>query len=470
MPLGFERINERTTRPNPHINFIKPLSTSSSREAEEYLSIIAAIMYPIMKSNHIYVQSLEEFPPNPEFAGRNFNAGEVIQLVIKDRSGRWLPLRHVQMVMVHELAHCKQMNHSKFFWSVRNQYATELKVLWSKRYTGEGLWGRGRRLDGGIFTTSRMPDQSLLPESICGGTYRRRGRKRKRDGSEKPQLSYAERQQRRILKKFGTGGVTLGADEDTKVKLEGGKKAKGKPKVARSARGRELRAAAALARLEKVKEEKIKEEPSDSETDSEYEWPPSDEDLAGNGNIELATDALGHSFVRVCDGEDVRDEDVKREMEEMLLADFDDGANTSLDTTNQEQHITKDIQPAQSKIKEEDISTESESEPENHRNATKYANGDRSITKPEIQSTVNKDPIINLKPQQDDYLTCGICSLANDTDSIVCTACLNVLRPDKMPNHWRCQSLACRDGTYINMGDYGLCQICGAGKPTVLAR
>lgn len=55
-----------------------------------------------MKENHLSVMSLEEYEPNPEFVGRNFNAGEVIQLVLKSRSGRWLPFEYVQMVMMHE--------------------------------------------------------------------------------------------------------------------------------------------------------------------------------------------------------------------------------------------------------------------------------------------------------------------------------------------------------------------------------
>jgi hypothetical protein len=55
-----------------------------------------------MKEHHLSVMSLEEYEPNPEFVGRNFNAGEVIQLVLKSRSGRWLPFEYVQMVMMHE--------------------------------------------------------------------------------------------------------------------------------------------------------------------------------------------------------------------------------------------------------------------------------------------------------------------------------------------------------------------------------
>ena len=55
-----------------------------------------------MKENHLSVMSLEEYEPNPELVGRNFNAGEIVQLVLKSRLGRWLPFEYVQMVMMHE--------------------------------------------------------------------------------------------------------------------------------------------------------------------------------------------------------------------------------------------------------------------------------------------------------------------------------------------------------------------------------
>jgi len=56
-----------------------------------------------MKEHHLSVMSLEEYEPNAEFVGRNFNAGEVIQLVLKARfTGHWLPFDYVQMVMMHE--------------------------------------------------------------------------------------------------------------------------------------------------------------------------------------------------------------------------------------------------------------------------------------------------------------------------------------------------------------------------------
>jgi hypothetical protein len=191
MVLGFERINERTQRPNAHINFIRTLPGSTSSIAENILNRVAAICYPFMKSHMILVQALEEFPYNTEFVGRNFNAGEVIQLVLRDRNGRWLPQRMVEMVMVHELAHCKQMNHSKAFWKVRDEYAVELRALWAKGYTGEGLWGRGINLDTGALQADDGEAMDV-PEHLCGGTYGRKRNKRKRGGKEKPALSYAE--------------------------------------------------------------------------------------------------------------------------------------------------------------------------------------------------------------------------------------------------------------------------------------
>ncbi|KAI7012290.1 hypothetical protein KC355_g5470, partial [Hortaea werneckii] len=85
MPLGFQRLNERTQRPNANINFIKPLDSPDKEVAQDFLERIAAQCHPIMKEHYLSVMSLEEYPPNPEFLGRNFNAGEVIQLVLKDR-------------------------------------------------------------------------------------------------------------------------------------------------------------------------------------------------------------------------------------------------------------------------------------------------------------------------------------------------------------------------------------------------
>jgi hypothetical protein len=67
----------------------------------------------IMREHNLSVMSLEEYEPNAEFVGRNFNAGEVIQLVLKSRFSRqWLPFDYVQMVMMHEYASPGENSHN----------------------------------------------------------------------------------------------------------------------------------------------------------------------------------------------------------------------------------------------------------------------------------------------------------------------------------------------------------------------
>ena len=88
MPLGILRLNERHQRPNSRITFIKPLPGPDAPLAQDYLERVAAICHPIMKRYYLSITSLEEYEPNPDFMGRNFNNGEVIQLVVNHpRSG-----------------------------------------------------------------------------------------------------------------------------------------------------------------------------------------------------------------------------------------------------------------------------------------------------------------------------------------------------------------------------------------------
>lgn len=337
MPLGIQRINAKKSHPNDRIVFIKPLKGPDEKIAQDFLERIAAqcgkfpfgspqpnilsipnipVPVPIMRDHHLSVTTLEEYEPNREFVGRNFNAGEVIQLVLKSRSGRWLPFAYVQMVMMHELAHNSQMNHSRAFWAVRNAYAESMRLLWRRSYAGEGLWGRGALLGTGAWERDTVPADEALPEHLCGGTYRSRGRKRK------PKVSYREQKERRIRKKFGVKGEVLGEDEEVKRKLEG-KSVAAKPRVAGSARGRELRAAAALARFETVKKEEVKKEvvvidEDDIETASEAETESGDEEGdATEVDGRKILDGKGHRMVKVCEDENPDDADARNELSEL---------------------------------------------------------------------------------------------------------------------------------------------------------
>jgi hypothetical protein len=451
MPLGFERLNERTQRPNAHINFIRTLPGSSSTVAEQILNRVAAICYPFMKANMILVQALEEFPYNTEFVGRNFNAGEVIQLVLRDRHGHWLPQRMVEMVMVHELAHCKQMNHSKVFWKVRDAYAADLRSLWQTGYTGEGLWGRGRGLETGELHTSQV-HAGDVPEHLCGGTYGRRAKKRRRGGKGKETMSYAERKQRRILKKFGSGGQALGADEDTKVKLEGGVPKKGKPRVAGSARGRDLRAAAALARFDTTKKEAdpIKEEDM---SDSETEYESDDDSVVAAIDVDgkRMLDDQGHALVKICEEEDSQDGNARREMGEIH------------DMTPEQRPSKKEepgpsFPPAPHLLGKQSPLTVIEQSSRLSSAKKTYTEEARDPYTSDPKNKAEHDPAKGLS----DLKSCNVCSLDNEIGSLTCTACSNVLDLQLVPNYWRCKSTACIGSQYINSGDAGRCGVCGS--------
>lgn len=461
MVLGIERINAQRQQPNSRIVFIKPLPGPTEAFAQDFLERVAAICHPIMKANHLSVMSLEEYEPNPEFIGRNFNAGEVIQLVLKaPYTGHWISFRSVVMVMMHELAHCKQMNHSGSFWRVRNQFAGEMKDLWSKGYTGDGFWSRGKTLLSGQYEPVRSARAEAVPRSLCGGTFRStQGRKRKRkvEGSPvKQTLSYAERQQRRIAKKFGTKGVTLGDDEDTRVKLENGKRPKGKPRVAGSARGRELRAAAALARFGGQQEGPVKNEQagSGSDTDSDYEDVNMKTELATDLDESRLVDSKGNGMVKVCEDEDGDDVHVKQEMQE--LQDVDDIALAS----------------GQAKV-----SNTNEGGPSNvskHDNYNTRGQGGLEIRGAKTLPSESDNPVNRVNDKQGPSVfrlsgridvSCPICSMKNACSTTLCVACSHVLEPHSMPGHWQCSSTTCLESLYINSADSGLCGVCGSRKP-----
>ena len=451
-----------------------------------------------MKANHLSIMTLEEHEPNPEFIGRNFNAGEIIQLVLKaPYSGHWLSFRSVQMVMMHELAHCVQMNHSGAFWKVNNRFKGELRELWAKGYTGDGFWGRGQTLLSGEYDTGRNLENEILPANLCGGSFRSSRRGKRKRGREKPKESYAERQQRRIKKKFGVNGVTLGDDGATKVKLENGIKSKGKPRVAGSKRGRELRAAAALARFDQVKKESPKDEIlfSDSETESDED--NADATEAFNPDGSRLRDGKGRGMVKVCEDADRDDVHVKQEIQELQylnrahpdtqigetsnvnssgtqgrgngavslsrLSRTQGAATQHSDPSHPQTHDSglrmEDI-PLYDKSKDHSLSRKPSAEA--HQVTSRSLDGLRKSSSSTPASGPPKAQNTTDHQLQASGMICPICSMANEPTSLLCIACSHVLATGKVIRHWRCQSDACKDSQYINAADCGLCGVCGA--------
>jgi hypothetical protein len=69
MPLGWERINSKSSTPSKNIVFIKPQPGPDENLSKNFLERIAAQCLPIMNSHHLAVVSLEEYQPNREFWG-----------------------------------------------------------------------------------------------------------------------------------------------------------------------------------------------------------------------------------------------------------------------------------------------------------------------------------------------------------------------------------------------------------------
>lgn len=509
MPLNTLRLNHQpSSHPNPLITFIKPLPRPESEKtayetADLLLRAIAAQCLPIMKSHHLAITTLEEHEPNPEFIGRNFNNGEIVQLVLRSRSGAWLDVKMIQMVMMHELAHNMHMNHGRMFWQVRNGFAVEMRGLWAKGYTGEGFWGGGRVLGGlegnlrsglGVVGSEELKD---LP--VCGGTFRSRGRgRRKRKKGKEDGLTWKEKKNRRIEKKFGKNGVALGEDEDKRLMLEmNGKGPVGvKPRVAQSKRGRELRVAAALARfdtnkkevdqLEAVKKEN-EETGSGSEDESEYEEVDSDagQEDAKDANGQKLLDSKGHGMVKICGDEDQDNLDVKQEMEELEGLHLDSGSRSERNGDHTAKEVPKSLYDIPQHTEESktvsgpnshSFSTDTTSH--NHRahqpnsSLTAARRDSRLSPPPKSRSPSTPAPTTHTVPQKTQTLpavtsattSCPICSLTNPTLNATCAACSHVLDSKKDPRSWRCTSDACEGSAYLNPGDAGVCGICGGRR------
>ncbi|KAL8748843.1 MAG: hypothetical protein Q9199_008040 [Rusavskia elegans] len=302
-----------------------------------------------------------------------------------------------------------------------------------------------------------------MPERLCGGTFRtRRGRKRKR-GVKAEELSYAERQQRRIEKKFGQNGQQLGGEEETRVKLENGKKPKGKPRVAGSARGRELRAAAALARFGTQKEEEVKKEEatgaSDSDSGSDFEDVKLEKEAIDLNGSKLL-DGKGRGMVKVCEDENEDDFHVKQEMDELH-----DLSITPIESHDEATHPSKRQQPS---LKHETDSQSKNHTTDNDTRATSVTI--KHETSPHPAALQPKHPSPESGAPKDSEISptdssCPICSMANETSALVCVACSHVLQPRLMPGSWRCQSSVCQGSRYLNAGDCGICGVCGSSKP-----
>ncbi|OCH95379.1 WLM-domain-containing protein [Obba rivulosa] len=255
------RLNEREANPNPHINFISALPAAdeaSREEARQLLRALAAQVRPVMKAHGFAVNSLEEYEYNKVFAGRNWNNGEVVELVLRNANGQYVPVSWLLSTLCHELAHIQHMNHGPAFQALWAKLRQEVRELQNKGYYGDGYWSSGTRLADSARVGTYGISAEGLPEYMCGGAHSRKrptALRRKRGTQQAgpsnhtgPQTAKRRKAGSRVTAKaaFKGEGTALNADIEDEDRKKAGT---GFGKKAGSKRAREERALAAERRL-----------------------------------------------------------------------------------------------------------------------------------------------------------------------------------------------------------------------------
>jgi len=282
--MVYLRINEKEPNPNPHINFITALpdSDESNEAARQLLRALAAQIKPVMKKHGFAINSFEEYEWNRVFAGRNWNTGETVEIVLRSQRGVFLSTPWLLNVVCHEVAHIKHMNHSRDFHALWAQLRSEVLELQRKGYYGDGYWSSGQRLSDSARVVGEGFEASELPEYLCGGAQaksrpklskrRHRAAKNSAGPSNHTGVQTAKRRKAgsRVKTEFSGEGNALNEGSD-KVKGIGFRK------QAQSNRAREERALAAEKRLLAL-QSKIARDASESESEGDGYDTPQEQD------------------------------------------------------------------------------------------------------------------------------------------------------------------------------------------------
>ncbi|KAJ7170646.1 WLM domain-containing protein [Mycena crocata] len=257
------RLNERESNPNPHVNFVSALADGdpeSQEDARQYLRALAAQVRPVMKAHGFTVNSLEEYEHNMVFAGRNWNHGETVELVLRRPNGTFLPATWLMGVLCHELAHIKHMNHGPAFQALWKKLREEVRALQLSGYYGDGYWSAGTRLRDSAKVIGAGIDAGEFPAYMCGGAHSRarptalrRKRRTHQPAPGAPIASLKTGRQTAKRRKAGARVTSKSAFSDQGNSLVEDPEVKGKGtgfrKQAASKRAREERALAAERRL-----------------------------------------------------------------------------------------------------------------------------------------------------------------------------------------------------------------------------
>lgn len=254
------RLNENETNPNPHINFITALKSDpgDQEDARQLLRALAAQVRPVMKAHGFAINSFEEYEYNRVFAGRNWNHGETLELVLRRADGTFCPTYWLMSTLCHELAHIKHMNHGPAFQALWSRLRAEVRRLQDRGYYGDGYWSSGTRLRDSARVGGVGIDAGDLPEYMCGGAQ-----SRARPTARRRRATQGKR--REVVPSLHTGAQTAkkrkaGARVTSKYAFTGegatlanGDKGTGFGKQATSKRARDERALAAERRMQALR-------------------------------------------------------------------------------------------------------------------------------------------------------------------------------------------------------------------------
>ncbi|KAL6302393.1 WLM domain-containing protein [Sparassis latifolia] len=247
--------------------------SAHQEDARQLLRALAAQLRPVMKGHGFVVNSLEEYEHNIVFAGRNWNNGEVVELVLRGASGAFLPVSWLMSTLCHELAHIQHMNHGSAFQALWTKLRNEVRALQSKGYYGDGYWSSGTRLADSSRVGGQSLDASDMPEYMCGGAQKRTrptSLRRRRGAGAKTGAQTAKKRKAgtRVTARDAFKGSGRALNED--VEDEKGKKAgAGFRKKAGSKRARQERALAAERRLQALQTQASSSGQAPSQNDSD---------------------------------------------------------------------------------------------------------------------------------------------------------------------------------------------------------
>ncbi|KAJ7637724.1 WLM domain-containing protein [Mycena polygramma] len=286
------RLNERESNPNPFVNFITALDVgdpASQEDARQFLRALAAQVRPIMKSHGFVVNSLEEYEFNMVFAGRNWNSGETVELVLRRPDGSFQSTSWLMGVLCHE-----HMNHGPAFQALWKRLRAEVRALQDKGYYGDGWWSSGTRLRDSAEVLGEGIEGGEFPEYLCGGAQKRARptalRRKRRTRPPRPGAPIASNKTgRQTAKKRKAGGrVTSkyafsGEGSVLAEGLDPGDEGTGFGKQAASKRAREERALAAERRIQALQASTSKASRSKATRSTELE---DDDEVVGETDAE----------------------------------------------------------------------------------------------------------------------------------------------------------------------------------------